>query len=90
VPGHLLVTACTSAPHTGMQRLVRALVALGISAPVVGLLALSTALLPGGFLASSIVAVVSGACVMLAGAAVVRRRVTVALPTDAEGEAVAA
>lgn len=90
VPGHLLVTACTNAPRTAAQRGTRALAAVGVSPPLVGLLALSTAKMPGGFQASSIVAVVTAACFVLAAIAAWRRRVGEASPEAAEGEGVAA
>ncbi len=89
VPGHLLIAAVAPWPATARRRLVRACVAVGVSPPIVGLLALSTTLLPGGFRASSIVAVVTAACLALAGAAAWRRRSPRPARDAAEGEAVA-
>lgn len=75
VPGHLLMAAAAPAPMGAGQRAVRAVVALGVSLPLVGLLALGTALLPGGFQAGSIVAAVTAACLALGAVAAWRRRV---------------
>ena len=74
VPGHLLIAAATRVPDTSGQRPLRALVALGVSPALVGVLALATALLPWGFRPDAIVAVVTLACFALAGIAAFRRR----------------
>lgn len=83
VPGHLLIAAFTRPPTMAGQRPMRALVALGVSPPLVGLLALSTSLLPGGFRPVAIVTVVTLACLVLAGVAAFRRRGTPAVPGEA-------
>lgn len=73
VPGYLLLQAVVVPRTTGRARLVHALAALGISPAVVGLLALSTALVPGGFRPASMVTAVTGACLVLAVVASRRR-----------------
>lgn len=74
VPGHLLLAAATRVPTRAGQRPARALVALGVSPALVGVLALATSLTPWGFRPASIVAVVTAACFVLAGVAAYRRR----------------
>lgn len=73
VPGYLLIETVAGRAHGLQSRLVRGLVAIGVSPAIVGLLALSTALLPGGFRAATIVVVVTVTCFVLAGVAVWRR-----------------
>lgn len=72
VPGYLLIEATVGSIKPG-QRGLHALVALGVSPPLVALLALSTAALPGGFHAGPIVAAVTIACLGLAVLAARRR-----------------
>jgi uncharacterized membrane protein len=72
VPGYLLVEASVGSSRPG-QRGLHALIGLGVSPPLVGLLALLTVLLPSGFSASAIVATVTVACLALAGVAMWRR-----------------
>lgn len=75
VPGYLLLEAAM--PARGPEpasRLFRVAAAVGLSPAVVGLLALSTALVPGGFKPMNIVALVTLACVGLAALALHRRR----------------
>lgn len=74
LPGYLLVEAVAPRGKPGAPpRAMRALAALALSPALVGLLALSTALVPGGFKPASIVAVVTLACVGLAALAAQRR-----------------
>lgn len=73
VPGFLLLQALVVPVAVGRRRFSHALVAVGISPALVGLLALATALVPGGFRPLSIVSVVTGACLLLAAVALVRR-----------------
>ena len=82
VPGHLLIAAVTRPPTMLGQRPMRALMALGVSPPLVGLLALSTTLLPGGFRPMTIVTVVTVACLALAAVAAFRRRGTTSVPAS--------
>lgn len=88
VPGYLLLQASIreSSPK---QRAVHAAIALGVSPAVVGLLALATALVPGGFKAGPIIALVTFASLAFAGVAAWRRaprRVSLAVtrPGDAK------
>lgn len=69
LPGYLLLAAAE--PRRGPRR--RWLAALGASPALVGLAALATALVPGGFRPGAIVAAVTVACVLL-GVLAVRRR----------------
>lgn len=73
VPGYLLVEAAAGPARRSGSRAVRALLAIGVSPPLVGLLALATAILPGGFRAGPIVALLCVACLSLAAAAAWRR-----------------
>lgn len=73
VPGYLLIQVLLPRPASRSGRLRHALVALGVSPALVALLALSTALVEGGFRANSIMVVVTAACLLLAGGAYVRR-----------------
>lgn len=78
VPGFLLIQAVLRAATTRRQRRARAAAAVGISPPIVGLLALSTAMLPGGFRPASIVLVLLVACLAFAGVAAWRRQAAAA------------
>lgn len=73
VPGYLLIQMFVPLARSGHDRTVQALVALGASLPVVGLLALSTAVVPGGFRPTPIVVVTTGACILFAVVAYLRR-----------------
>lgn len=74
VPGYLLIEAVAGPARPRSSRAVRCALALGVSPPLVGLLALATALVPGGFTAAPIVAILTVSCLGLAGAALWRRR----------------
>lgn len=72
-PGYLLLQALPI-PHTSRwSRATHAFLAIGISPAIVGLLALGTAMVPGGFRPGPIVAVVTLACLGFAGVAWYRR-----------------
>lgn len=71
-PGYLLIQAFIP-DATGRTRLVHGLLSIGVSPAVVGLLALSTALIPGGFGATSIIAAVTLWCLIMASIAMLRR-----------------
>lgn len=73
VPGYLLIQALVVPPASGRRRALHSLLAVGVSPGVVGLLALSTALVPGGFRPVPIVVVVTVACLVLAAVALYRR-----------------
>ena len=73
VPGYLLVEAAVGPALGVRRRLARAAFAVGLSPPVVGLLALATALAPHGFRSWAIVVSVTSACLVLAGVAALRR-----------------
>lgn len=72
-PGYLLLQALPIPIFAKWSRAVHGLLAIGISPAVVGLLALSTALIPGAFRPVPIVAVITLACLALAGVALYRR-----------------
>ncbi len=74
VPGYLLIEAVAQPAVSRQRRVVRAWIAIGVSPAVVGLLALATVALPGGFRPASIVATLTVACVGLAGVGIWRRR----------------
>lgn len=68
VPGYLLVQAIST-----RMRPRHFVAAVGISPPLVGLLALLTAVFPGGFRPTPIVITITLACFLLAGLALWRR-----------------
>lgn len=71
-PGYLLLQAIFTPAQPASTRLVHALVSLGISPALVGLLALSTALF-GAFREGPIIVVVTGACLVIGVIGLVRR-----------------
>ncbi len=73
IPGYLLIEASVGPSAERRVRVMRACVAVGLSPAIVGLLALATAILPGGFRPASIVVAVTVACFVFAGLAFVRR-----------------
>ncbi len=80
VPGYLLLQAVLGKGEPPSP--LHVIVAVGISPPLVGLLALLTAIVPGGFTAGPIIAVVTTACLALAAVALVRRGMRKAAPTE--------
>lgn len=73
IPGYLLLQAVAPAPRPDRTPWARLGMAAGLSLPVLGLLALATAALPGGFRPATIAAAGAAACVALAGTAWARR-----------------
>ena len=73
-PGYLLVEAAAGPAMQASARAMRAVLAIGLSPALVGLVALATAGLPGGFRTGSIVLLVAVVCLALAAAALWRRR----------------
>lgn len=73
VPGYLLLQALLVPVRPWPRRGLHAVVALGLSPAIVGLLALATALAPGGFKPMPLVAAVTFGCVAMAALAAVRR-----------------
>lgn len=73
-PGYLLLQAVVVPPARGASLLRQALACLGISPAVVGLLALATAIVAGGFTAGAIVATVTVGSLAFAAIALQRRR----------------
>ena len=73
VPGYLLLEAAARPSPSLRPKLLRVLAAIGVSPAVVGLAALATALVPGGFKPAAIVLAVTVACAALAGLALWRR-----------------
>lgn len=82
-PGYLLLQSVVRASAAGRERFVHIALAAGISPGVFGLLALSTAMMPGGFQAAQIVTVITVACILLATVALLRRWLQNALPEPA-------
>lgn len=74
VPGYLLLQAFAVPVPPGKARLWQALASLGVSPAVVGLLALMTSIVQGGFRLGVIVVLVTLACLGFGAAALVRRR----------------
>jgi uncharacterized membrane protein len=83
-PGYLLMQAMLVPARDARRRAVHAVAAVGVSPAVVGLLALATAILPGGFRPAVIVSVVTLACVALAATAYYRRATWTPEPADAQ------
>lgn len=81
-PGYLLAEAAAGPAKAASSRAVRPLLAIGMSPAIVGLLALATAGLPGGFRAGSIVLLFAVVCFGLAGAALWRRKAHVRQATS--------
>ncbi len=73
-PGYLAIEAAVGPAATRAAKSVRALVAVGISPAIVGLLALGTSVFPGGFRPAPLVVMLSVSCLALAAAALWRRR----------------
>jgi uncharacterized membrane protein len=73
VPGYLLIRLVADPSSSGRIRGVHALLAVGVSPALVGLLALATAFVPGGFRPVPIVATVTTACLLLGAGNVWRR-----------------
>jgi uncharacterized membrane protein len=72
-PGYLLLQALIVPRPAGGRRALQGLLAIGLSPGIVGLLALSTSLVRGGFKPTPILVVVTGACLALAAIAFRRR-----------------
>lgn len=73
-PGYLLVEAAAGPARSVAARVRRAALSVGVSPAIVGLLALATAGLPGGFRPASIILLLGVTCLALAAAALWRRR----------------
>lgn len=73
VPGYLLIQALLVPAPAAPVRVLHVLLGVGLSPALVGLLAMSTDLLPGGFRPMAIIMAFTGACVVLASIAFVRR-----------------
>lgn len=73
VPGYLLIQACVVKESKRRSRLTHVLLAVGVTPPVLGLIALATALVPGGFRLAFIAAAVAVACFGMAALADYRR-----------------
>jgi uncharacterized membrane protein len=74
IPGYLVLEALF--PEHDARRpstFLRAIMALGLSPPIVGLIALSSAAVRGGFQASTIVSLVTLVSLALAGIVLLRR-----------------
>ncbi len=74
VPGYLLLQALMVPRKASLPRWVEALLAIPVSPAVVGLLALATWIIPGGFTPRMIIGVVTGACFLLGAIALQRRQ----------------
>lgn len=74
VPGYLLMEVLfPPRDPRSPPKALRLVMALGLSPPLVALLALSTALVHGGFRPQAIIAVIALACMALGAAAMARR-----------------
>lgn len=73
VPGYLLLQALMLPRARGLSRPQEALLSLAASPAIVGLLALATWAVPGGFRPRLIIGTVAGACFMLAAIILQRR-----------------
>lgn len=73
VPGYLLLQTLMVPAPPAAKRAMHVLLGIGVSPAVVGLLALSTALVSGGFGATAIIATVTLACLAFALIAFARR-----------------
>lgn len=80
VPGYLLIEAVAGPAKASTGRAVRALLAIGVSPALVGLLALGAAVLPAGFRPAPIVILLAVACGVLAVAGVWRRKMPASRP----------
>lgn len=72
-PGYLLLQALIVPARSASERGRHALLSVGVSPALVGLLALSTAIIPGGFKRVTIGAVITLGCLVLAGVGLRRR-----------------
>lgn len=84
VPGYLLIEAVIGPAADLGTRLIRCACAIGVSPPLVGLLALTTALSPRGFKPSAIVLSITVACLVLAAIALWRRTTHSPTPSPAD------
>jgi uncharacterized membrane protein len=87
VPGYLVLEASLPPARTGDHRAMRAIAAVGISPVVVGLLALATVGVQGGFKPAAIVVVLTVGCLAVGALAFGRR---LGRAADATPEAAAA
>lgn len=86
VPGYLLLQAFVVPAAEGRARLWQVLASIGISPAVLGLMALSTSIVEGGFRLGAILAMTTLGCLALAATAVMRRR-ALALASSKPAEA---
>lgn len=82
VPGYLLIQVFMVPARSTAARCVHALLGVGVSPALLGLLAMSTALLPGGFRPYTIILAVTLACLVMAGVAAARRSFGASLPAS--------
>lgn len=87
VPGYLLIQAVVGRARTIPKRMIHLLLSLGLSPAIVGLLALATAIIPGGFQPPWIIALITLWCVAMTGLALWRRKVQVERTPASEGTA---
>lgn len=86
-PGYLLIQAALGRRSTRTARGWHAALAVGVSPGVIGLLALVTAIVPGGFRMTPIILTVTVGSVALALLALYRRTATHAAPAAQPGKA---
>lgn len=89
-PGYLLLQAFVVPPARGAKAGWQCLAAIGVSPAVVGLLALATAIVEGGFRTGAIVLLTTLGSLGFAAMALVRRRALARLPQDRSSKATAA
>ncbi len=73
VPGYLLLQALMVPTSQGFPRWLEVLFSIALSPAIVGLVALATWVIPGGFQPRVIIGTVTGACFLLAAVALQRR-----------------
>lgn len=73
VPGYLILQALMVPTDRRFPRWLEALFSIALSPAIVGLVALATWVIPGGFRPTVIIGTVTGACFLLAAVALQRR-----------------
>lgn len=73
VPGYLLLQALMVPTSQGFPRWLEVLFSIALSPAIVGLVALATWVIPGGFRPRVIIGAVTGVCFLLAAVALQRR-----------------
>lgn len=83
VPGYLFIQALVVQAPPRRFEILHPVFAIGISPAVIGLLALSTTMVPNGYRPSTVFVIIIGACVILTVVAFIRRAARLREPADA-------